>query len=156
MIKTQDEIVKHYRTTKDEDFFGFAGEVFIPYLDFQPAREFLKPDTSLTAESWKQYPLTEEGVIGEMKSYMEFAWDKASNHRGLSAGRSVEKMRAWLWLLGNDELIEYAEEHYQNYGAPILLKICQAYNFPVPDDEGLARMAGRLPCRDDCDEGCAK
>jgi hypothetical protein len=91
-----------------------------------------------------------------MRDYMEFAWGKADDHRGLSAMRSVEKFKAWVWLLGNDKLVEFCEDddHYAYYGAPVLQRICQEYSFPIPDDAGIQRMMKGLPCKDGCTSGC--
>jgi hypothetical protein len=81
---------------------------------------------------------------------MAFAWGKARDHRGISASRSVEKMRTWVWLLDDPEITA----NYQNYGAPILRAICERYGFPIPDGDDMRRMSEGEPCRDGCDEGC--
>lgn len=150
-MRTAAEIVQRIKESKS--FFGFEQEALIPYLTFEQARPFLKSEAK--SEEWKPFPLTEESVRAEMAAYMLFAWEKALDHRGLSAGRSVEKLSAWIWLLGDDvclSLVEAAE--HTNYGAPKLQVICDAFGLPMPDDEAARRMARGLPCRDDCDEGC--
>jgi len=65
-----------------------------------------------------------------------FGWGKVRNHRGLSADRTILKMKAWLWLLGDDELEAFAADYanYPQYGAPILKAICEKYDFPIPED----------------------
>ena len=136
------------------DLFGFHLDVLAEYMDAATLRKHVKEGTDLsnhipTSQDW-------DGVVGGMRGYMEFAWDKARNHRGLSASRSVTKMQAWLWLLGDSENLAYAEDssHYPNYGAPILRRICEAYGFPIPDGEELRRMAQGQSCREYCHEGC--
>lgn len=76
-------------------------------------------------------PLTQEAIIEEMRSYMEFALGKAYNERGISASRSVWKYVQWLWVLEDEELLDYAEDddNYPMYGLPILQKICTKYGF---------------------------
>ena len=135
----------------DEDFFGFGVGVLIGYLPFALAQPFLKGGSS--ESDWSiYYDLSEESIIEDMRGYMGFAWGKVENHRGISANRSVDKMTAWLWLLGEEGLV--TEASYPQYGAPILAVISRKYDFDIPDDEGLSRMiAGKL-CRDGCDEGC--
>lgn len=104
-------------------------------------------------------PLSDDRVRDEMRQYMaEVGWDKVLGHRGISAGRTVEKMTAWLWLLGDDEMVRFAEDdsNYPQYGAPILKAICEKYGFPIPDDPAARRMAVGRRCVPDCDEGCAR
>ena len=154
-MKTKAEIVDDIKKNGKDDVFGFRLEVFLPFLDFSTLREagVLKPDaTSEGLEDRK--PLTREAVLEEMRDYMEFAWDKAANHRGLSASRSIDKMEAWLWLLDDADLCK--PYGYASYGAPKLKVICNKYGFPIPDDPGVQRMMRGLPCRDDCEEGCGQ
>jgi hypothetical protein len=162
-MKTQHEIVAQIRSGKaldedDEDVFGFTTEVFIDFLDYEHAREFLKPD--VTAEDWNKntLALTEQNVRAEMAKYMAFAWGKVVDHRGISAGRSVLKMCAWLWILGDEETLSAVRAaSYENYGAPKLLIICERLGFEVPDDdEDARRMARGLKCTrgDGC--GCGE
>lgn len=153
-MRTFEEIVAKCRDT--ESSFGFHLEVLVPYLPFEYAKEFLQ-DT-VVEEEWnsKIIPLTEENLKGDMGDYMEFAWGKVIDHRGLSASRSIEKMVEWCWLLGDDESVAFAEEdkNYAMYGAPILNFICKKHGFPIPDEgEQLERMINGEPCHEDC-YGC--
>jgi hypothetical protein len=112
-------------------------------------------------------PQDREIIIEDMKEYYGFALEKATDHRGLSAGRSIEKMEAWVWLLddGNYEKIHWS--WYTNYGAPILKEIGDIYGFEyLGKEEGeyadyikesnqkFLNMANGKPCRPDCNEGC--
>lgn len=153
-IRTQDEVVARMHETRKSDMLGFTAEVLAPYLDVDRVRPFCKPEADLA--DWKASPLTRESILDEMKDYMSFAWEKAINHRGISASRSVEKMRAWLWLLGDDEAVTFAadDDHYPQYGAPVLLYICERYGFDVPDDEDARRMAKGQRCTATYDCGC--
>lgn len=152
-MKTIEDIANYYREHGIDDILGFIGEVLLPYLPADVFREFAKPDADLS--DWKAKPLTVKSVIAEMEEYMEFAWTKVEDHRGISASRSVEKMTAWLWLLEDKEMYAYAkdENHYTNYGAPVLMKICEVYGFAHPDSEGVKRMARGEKCSAGCD-GC--
>jgi len=154
-VRTPQDIVEFYRANEQGDFFGFMLEVFATYLTAEQIREFCREDADL-AEWPEPNPLTRDAVLNEMREYMSFAWDKAKRHRGISAERSVQRMGAWLWLLGDDEMVAFTKssENYPQYGAPILKAICEKYGFAIPDDEGLMRMTQGLPCREDCDEGC--
>lgn len=85
---------------------------------------------------------------------MEFAWGKANGCRGLSAGRSLEHMQAWVWLMGDDdfwsELDASIEHAYQYYGKPQLVLICNHYGLDWSQwDDGIWRnfedSAGQSP-----------
>lgn len=155
-MRTQEEVAERFETSTS--MFGFEKEVWISYLDYAHAKPFLKGE--VTEEDWSKdvKALDEPTVLADMRSYAAFGWEKIIDHRGLSAGRTVEKMCAWLWLLGTpqaDELIKFAEDeaNYPQYGAPILSRICETYGFPVPTDAEVSRMQQGLPCHDGC-EGC--
>lgn len=128
-MKTQEQIVEKFKelVKSGEDFFGVMRNDLIVYLDFVYAKEFLKDE--ITEEEWnndkKSY--CDESVIKEIAEYMPFAWDKANNCRGLSAGRNMDHMYAWCWLLGLDELAE-STKGYDLYGKPQLKAICEHFN----------------------------
>ena len=151
-MRTFDDIA-HY-LARHNDLFGHAAEVLVSYLPAERAKAFCEEGTDLS--DWKQSPLTREQILGEMKGYMEFAWGKVEDHRGISANRSIDKMKAWLWLLEDDDTWAFAnsDEHYAQYGAPILKKICEQYQFPIPKGDAIANMAKGRPCTPDCDMGC--
>lgn len=121
-MKTQDEIVARIKDRKEHDVFGFEVSEYVDYLDYAHAKEFLKEGT--TQEQWEEVrgeTMTPEEAI---KDYMPFAWDKANNCRGISAGRSISHMIAWLWLGGKDWPVI---EDYKYYGKPQLVRICKEY-----------------------------
>lgn len=156
-MRTQDEIVARMEALKADDMLGFAREVLLVYLDFDHARPFIKSET--TREQWDvaspPADRTDEGALKETREYSAFAWEKVSNHRGISASRNIDKMPAWAWLLGRDDLIDDAMAvGYAQYGAPQLRVLCEGLGFAMPNDEALARMAEGRPCRPGCEEGC--
>lgn len=142
------------------DMFGWAAEALLPFVDFEHARPLLFAGT--TQEDWdEQYPpdqRTAEDVRAEAMRYLEFAVGKVTDHRGLSAERSIIKLRALLWLLGLDDAIASMDAAgYTNYGAPKLKVVAEALDAPWPDDSRLARMAAGLPCGEsDYECGCGR
>lgn len=155
-MRTAAEAVAWYNTRKGDDLFGFAGEIIFQYIPFEVAKPYLTPEATQAEWEADLKPLTHEQCLTDARAYMAFAWEKVADHRGLSAGRSVIKLTAWCALLGEDELVAFAndESHYKQYGAPILKAISERLGFPIPDDARLVRMADGLPCRPDCEEGC--
>lgn len=127
-MRTQDEIIARIEERKNCDPLGFEVPHYIYYLDYEHAKPYLKDN--VTAESWAESIETND-VHELMKEYMEFAWEKAFNGRGISAGRSISHYIAWLWIAGDNEL--YNEiENYENYGIPQLIQICKYLGIPIP------------------------
>jgi hypothetical protein len=151
-MRTQDEVVARIREKRS--IFSFDAEVLVHALDYEHAREFIG---TTSREKWEatKHPISEEEAIRDFADYAAFAWGKAEDHRGLSAGRSVEKLEAWTWLLGRDDVLSQSENAlYAMYGCPKLKVICEAFGFPIPDDEPVVRMMRGEPCTPDCDAGC--
>lgn len=126
VIRSQDEIVAEIERIKEHDFFGFKTNDLIEYLDYDHAKQYLKPE--VTAEEWKSLPSDRESILKEMEEYMEFAWDKANNERGISAGRSLAHYTVWVWMIGDQDRFGDLEE-YRYYGKDHLRKICDAYGW---------------------------
>ncbi len=123
-VRTDDEILARIKERKKIDFFGFETSDLIIRLPFDKARPYLKDDAK--EENWTVYPRDRESVLAEAEKYMEFAWDKANNFRGISAGRSMSHYMAWIWLMGDDlgNLLEY-----ECYGKDNLVRICDHYGW---------------------------
>ena len=101
-MRTQSEIVAEIEKLKNNDFLGFKREDLIDFLDFEHAKPHLKPE--VTNEEWHPAQNSRENILKQMEDYMAFAWDKANNYRGLSAGRSMAHYTAWIWLLGDEQV----------------------------------------------------
>lgn len=125
MKRTQDEILKRLETRKKNDMFGFEWKEYLYYLDYEHAKPYVKDN--ITKEGWEES--TEKEPAEKIKSYMSFAWKKANDCRGISTGRSLSHMVAWLWLDGQDEFLKKWNnlEDYEYYGKPQLIAICELY-----------------------------
>lgn len=152
-MRTQNEIVERIKSVRDDDPLGFETSILAEHLDDDhltlAGYERRNPSRR---ESMRPVACDRDTVLSQMRDYMGFAWDKAKNHRGISASRSVDHFKAWQWLAGDD----LSDAPYAQYGAPILMDICQRYGFPIPNDEGLLRMARGEKCFEGCDEGCGR
>jgi hypothetical protein len=92
-----------------------------------------------------------------MAAYMSFAWSKVEDHRAISASRSIDKLGAYVWLMGDDNVLSEMEAAgYAQYGAPKLACVCLAYGLPIPQDEEVQRMIRGETCRPGCDAGCGR
>ena len=156
MLRSKDELKRYMR--EHQQFLDFTVEALCYFLDYEDAEEYLKPE--LTEDQWKQHiiPYTEEHVTQTLTDYMnEYGFDKALNHRGLSASRTIDKIRAWCFALGKDELVAYmddTENHYAQYGAPMLSVVAKHFGIPEPQSEDWNRMRQGLPCEPGCERGC--
>lgn len=123
-MRTQDEIVKRIEERKTDDIFGFEWTEYILWLDFEHGKPYLKDEAK--KEDW-DYPIKETG-LNKIRNYMEFAWGKANNCRGISASRSISHMIAWLWIDDNpiwEEVEKMYKNNYCYYGKDILVFICE-------------------------------
>ena len=130
-MRTQDEIVKRIEARRNNDPLCFEVNEYIDYLDFNHARQFLKD--SVTEQDWQEAVAKISVPVERMRDYMEFAWGKANNCRGISANRSIMHCIAWLWLAEEDELLMQVEDefngNYHFYGKPILEIICEHFGW---------------------------
>src|SRR4051812_27113238 len=98
--RTQGEILARYRAV--DDFFGFAGEALSLSMTADTIRQ-VNPDADLPG-GWT--PRTTESLDTEAREYLSFAVGKVLNHRGISAERSIIKLREFAWLLGRDVVVQ--------------------------------------------------
>lgn len=128
-MRTQDEIIDRIQKRKADDFLGFEVGEYIDFLDYDHATQFLKPDTTRVQwlEMYKEP--TAENVKAVMKNYMQFAWDKANDSRGISANRSISHFDAWLWLMDDGTLEVVNAVEYEHYGKEKLIAICEKYGW---------------------------
>jgi hypothetical protein len=165
--RAPDEIVAKIKELDGPDgsrllvhLLSFHREVMVMVLPWSHAKEFLE---NTTEEEWLTLvqPATVEHQTTLAREYAEFAWGKAVDHRGISAGRSVEKLNAWLWLLGRDHEVDWTA--FMPYGVPILAQVCRVMGWPIPDPSErtagggtLGRMLEGRSCSPDCDSGCSE
>lgn len=134
-MRTGEEILEKIKEIENEDIFGFMRTDLIVRLPFNLAKPFLKENAK--ESDWKIAPRDRDSILTEMLEYMPFAWEKANNFRGLSAGRSMNHYSVWVWLAG-DDLGDLNE--YQYYGKNNLVRICEHYGWDHKQwDDGVRR-----------------
>ena len=119
--RTIKEILDRIDAIKNDDFFGAQLSDLIDFLPFEQAKPFLKDD--VTPEQWQglQSTPTSDVIRKKAAEYLPFAWEKANGCRGLSAGRSIDHMRAYLWMLNDGSLERMEEIEYEHYGKEQLI-----------------------------------
>jgi hypothetical protein len=129
-MKSQEELVDHIRSViaANRDPLGFKREAAFEFLTHEQIH-IVCPEVDIARIEGERRPYTREAVLECMRTYMTFAWEKAHDERGISAGRSIEKFEVWVWMLGDYEQIDWRK--YAMYGKPILRQICERYDFPI-------------------------
>lgn len=136
-MQTQKAIQARYDERKGSDFLGFEVNEYLSALEYEYVKDLLKKGE--TEESWGPPTLqTDEDVMGQMRDYMEFAFEKANNQRGISADRSICHYIAWTWLIDPEFSAKLEEEYkgnYHSYGKHLLVGICKHYGWETPEEE---------------------
>lgn len=162
--RTQEEILARFHAVADTDWLGFRQDVLLESMTSDSLRAIA--DASLDGgESFVEptlCPIVAPDLLEQAaRDYLTFAVEKAIGHRGLSASRSVDKLREYAWLLGRDDVVAAMEvAEYPQYGAPKLRAFAEGMGWAWPGDvdaqdaTALERMTQGLPCQDDCRNGC--
>ena len=131
--RTDAEIVKRISERLPIVVMGFEAYDLSSYLPYRIAVATLP--SSVKEADWEQLPRDRDSVIAQMLDYMPFAWEKANDRIGLSAGRTMAHYSAWVWLAG-DDLGELTE--YEFYGKDNLVRICNHYGWDSSEwDDGI-------------------
>jgi hypothetical protein len=152
--RTDAEIVARVKEGLCDDFLGWSTSDLIDCLPFEAAKPFLIKGA--TKKEWgmgKPGFRSREQVIERMRDYMPFAIEKAIDHRGLSASRSIEHFTSWVWLLGDADYKSVNWDRHANYGCPALLQICKLYGFQSSRKKAFRLMAAGRKCSARC-TGC--
>ena len=90
-------------------------------------------------DGWVTEVFTRETVITRLTSDLSFAFEKALNKRGLSAGMMFSVIKMWMWVLDeHEDLVNWSDDDYAQYGLPYLKAVALRYNLenPIGDDAG--------------------
>lgn len=122
---------------RDDDFFGFMASVAIPFLPKDVVYGMLNEEYREKLDSGEDEHIQITDVYEgaqDFLDYMVFAWMKAMDERGLSAGRSIEKLKAWMIILGRPDVATVLDDDnlYPPYGRPALRKACEMLGIDVP------------------------
>src|SRR5437868_5847572 len=95
-MRTKEEILARVRSVSD--LFGTQVADLVEYLPFEAAKEFLNDDYKRKVEAGEEKWEMRSDPKAEILDYLEFAYGKAEDQRGLSAGRSMLHFKTWIWL----------------------------------------------------------
>ena len=136
---TREQVLSAVRAGKESK--ALDGRDFSRLLDFFPMEDWKvfgfkpkDPEASHTPAEW-----TEAVILERLKADLAFAFDKALNKRGISAGLMRAVVQTWLWILEEPYPEGDADDaDYPMYGLPLLKRVALRYGFPNPigDDDG--------------------
>lgn len=160
-MRSQEDILNRFNAIRrsGKDIFGFRQEALLEAMILETAKR-TELMSDLDSDSW-----TEPDVESTARAYLLFAVGKAVSHRGLSAGRSIEKLEEWLWVLGDEVVFNaFVDADYPQYGAPKLQVLVKAWDMESTVDEYVRtdghslsewrRMARGQSCTEFCTRGC--
>jgi hypothetical protein len=80
-------------------------------------------------------PFTRENILEQLKSDVDFGFQKALDQRGISSSLMHSVVKMWNWIL--EEGLEDFEE-YAQYGLPLFRATALKYGFdnPIGEDTG--------------------
>lgn len=102
------------------------------FIDFLPATEWEKYGYSYTGK--KEYipkEWTEENILEQLKDDTEFAIEKATDHRGISASLMNAVLTSWCIVLENG----LEDTDYGWYGDELIKAVDKLYGFGLVTDE---------------------
>ena len=133
VVPTVEEIDKRYDERNEGDIIGFETNEYLMFMSFDKVRGIVNKEVGDDELRGLLKPVSREHMLEVMQGYMEFAWGKANDMRGISANRSIEHYVAWTWLAGDadlsSEIGRMAWDDYCYYGKPILEHICMFYGW---------------------------
>ena len=144
-MRTLDEILRNHKSNCLDGRDTYRLWKFVPWDIAKNYPDFINTvkDEYLNEEVWNkdiyEMPFTRENIIEQLRTDVEFGFEKALDKRGISASLMFEVVRMWNWILNeDDELTNWPAERYALYGLPLFKATALKYGFPneIGDDEG--------------------
>lgn len=134
IMKTIEEIIKNYENyeTSIEDRFGRRLCQFLTREQMVKIGFELEEGIDHTPAEW-----TRENIINQLKSDVEFGFEKALDKRGISSSLMFSVVMSWNKVL-EEGLEDWDEDNYRYYGLPLFKATALKYGFdnPIGDDYG--------------------
>lgn len=133
-MKTIEEIIKNYENyeTSIEDRFGRRLCQFLTREQMVKIGFEIGGNVDHIPKEW-----TRENIINQLKSDVEFGFEKALDKRGISSSLMFSVVMSWNKVL-EEGLEDWDEDNYRYYGLPLFKATALKYGFdnPIGDDYG--------------------
>ena len=109
---------------------GYAGEfVIVRYLDFAGAQKYVDDIDSTKEELWESVRArrVDSEVIESIKLRCFGAWIHTKRRSEDQARLTMDFMKSWLWLIGDDELSSRCDRNAPDMGEAALIAINEKY-----------------------------
>lgn len=132
-MKTLDYIIKNY--SQFETFLeGRFGKRLCDFMTVEQMELIgwkYKSDEEKAKHQAKAF--TKENVLAQLKRDVEFGWEKACDHRGISSELMFNVVLAWCRVLedGLETWDENKEENYVPYGVPLFKAVAEKYGWTL-------------------------
>jgi len=79
--------------------------------------------------TWKPICLTYDEVIARLRAMLKIAYNRSVKRSVMSVNRSMQKIEVVLWILKDDEAIEFINDpdNFRAYGLPIVQYLNERY-----------------------------
>lgn len=139
LSRTQEEIIARIEKPTAPSFFAqFEVEVLVDYADTMKCLHLFTDEYQSKVRAGEVVPdppITDVlEAAQDFLDYMNFAWGKCLDERGISANRSCVKLSTWLWLLGREEVGEPLLGDWEDYGASALCEVCNELGIELPEE----------------------
>lgn len=134
-MKTIEQVIESY---KSETLDGRDINRLSQFLTIEELKTLgFEFSSDIAALSHHPIPLTREAVLESLERDLAFAFEKALNRRGLSAGMMWEVVQMWNYIL-EEGLEDFSDDNYAQYGLPLFKATALKYGFnnPIGDDTG--------------------
>lgn len=132
-MKTLEYVKNHIDEFERDDFLD--KRFTCRFLDFIEESEWEKFGFKRTGDLEKQYEpkaWTEENVLSQLKSDVDFGIEKALDHRGISSELMVMVCLAWLDVLEDEDI---DRNLYGWYGSELFKAIDKKYGFDLINED---------------------
>jgi len=136
--RTQAEILE--KISSNDDFWGNKQEVLMDFLEWKNSKQFYKDIFVKKVNNGEESEIKAitdiKEAVQDMLDYLIFGYMKSLDERGISSSRTIEKLSAWFWILGRNDLHELVEddELYNPYGMPALIAVSEQMGLKAPKD----------------------
>lgn len=133
-MKTLEDTIKmHLAKLNENEFLKMDdrfGKRLCQFLSEEQMKLFGYELTEEAKAKWEPKPFTRENVLAQLKSDVEFGYEKANNQRGISAELMFYVVMEWCHVL-EEGLENYNEKEYAPYGKPIFEAVDEKYGWGI-------------------------
>jgi hypothetical protein len=128
-MKTLEETIKFFKSGCLDGRDAVRLSLFVPENRFDEIGILIPAEAigKFIPKDW-----TRENILAQLKEDVDFGFEKAINHRGISAEMMYDVVHMWNWIL-QEGLEDF--DNYPDYGIPLFKATALKYGFPDRSNE---------------------